>query len=76
MSRCERTWDLEVHHKRVDGGNGLNNAMVLCRTCHKNTSSWCDPNHRSPEPFSDSIKKQALERAGNRCECEKGTCCL
>ncbi len=76
MSRCKRTWGLEVHHKRVDGGNGLDNAMVLCQKCHANTSSYGDSNHKSPEPFSQEIKEKALKRAGNQCECTKGTCCL
>ena len=30
MSQCTRTNNLEVHHKRRDGGNGLDNAEVLC----------------------------------------------
>lgn len=76
MSRCSRTWGLEVHHKRVDGGNGLDNAMVLCHPCHVNTSSYGDTGHNSPEPFTETTKKLALARAGNQCECQKGTCCL
>ena len=75
MTRCTRTWDLEVHHKRVDGGNDLDNAMVLCQKCHKNTSSYGDPNHKSPPPFTEFTKMRAFIRAGNRCECDKGTCC-
>lgn len=75
-SRCFNTRNLEVHHKRVDGGNGLDNAMVLCHKCHVNTHSYGDSNHKSPEPFSEETKKAALKRAGNRCECTKGTCCL
>ncbi len=76
MSRCARTYGLEVHHKRVDGGNGLDNAMVLCHQCHVNTSSYGDSNHISPEPFTATTKILALARAGNRCECTKGTCCM
>jgi len=30
MARCTRKRGLEVHHKRRDGGNDLNNAEVLC----------------------------------------------
>jgi len=76
MSRCNRTRDLEVHHKRIDGGNGLDNAMVLCHQCHVNTCSYGDSNHKSPEPFTATTKILALARAGYRCECEKGECCL
>lgn len=76
MSRCKRNFDLEVHHKRINGGNGLDNAMVLCHQCHVNTSSYGNSNHESPEPFTLTTKIQALLRAGYRCECEKGECCL
>ncbi len=76
MSRCTRTWDLEVHHIRIDGGDGLDNARVLCKKCHQNTSTYCDPNHKSPPAFNQETKDKALKRAGHRCECTKGTCCL
>lgn len=76
MTRCRRTNNLEVHHKRIDGGNGLDNAMVLCHTCHVNTSSYGDSTHSSPPAFSEEVKEKAKERAGYRCECEKGDCCL
>ena len=76
MSRCCRTWDLEVHHKRIDGGNGEDNAMVLCHKCHLNTCTYGDQNHKSPPPFTQEVKDKALRRAGYRCECEKQTCCL
>lgn len=74
-SRCFNTKDLEVHHKRIDGGNNLDNAMVLCHRCHVNTDSYGDSNHKSPPAFSETTKILALARAGNRCECTKGTCC-
>lgn len=76
MSRCKRIWGLEVHHKKVNGGNKLDNAQVLCQKCHENTSSYGDSDHKSPEPFTDKVKEEALKRAGNRCECEKDPCCL
>lgn len=75
MARCIRTWGLQVHHKRVEGGNSLDNAMVLCEKCHYNTSTYGDSNHKSPPPFSQDTKDAALKRAGNRCECTKGDCC-
>ena len=76
MKKCIRTSKLEVHHKRTNGGNGLDNAQVLCQKCHENTSSYGDPDHRSPPPFSEATKESALKNAGNRCECTKETCCL
>lgn len=76
MSRCFVKSGLEVHHKRRDGGNDLNNAEVLCQRCHKATSTYGTPG-KSPEPFSQTTKYEALKRAGNRCECERtGGCHL
>jgi hypothetical protein len=74
MSRCTATRGLEVHHIRIDGGNGLNNAQVLCQVCHENTSSYGSPGHNPPPDFSDATKKAARERAGNRCQCTKEHC--
>jgi 5-methylcytosine-specific restriction endonuclease McrA len=70
MARCNRTWGLEVHHKRRDGGNGIDNAEVLCKECHAATSTY-GITGKSPEPFSQETKDKALKRAGNRCECTK-----
>jgi 5-methylcytosine-specific restriction endonuclease McrA len=74
MSRCTKTSNLEVHHKRIDGGNGLDNAQVLCQPCHVNTSTYGSTTHVSPPDFSQTIKDAALRRAGNRCECQKLNC--
>lgn len=68
MSRCTRTYGLEVHHKRRDGGNGIENAMVLCQKCHAATSTYGTPG-TSPDPFPPSVKEAALRRAGYQCEC-------
>jgi 5-methylcytosine-specific restriction endonuclease McrA len=73
MSRCNITQELEVHHKRRDGGNDIENAEVLCQSCHENTSTY-GVEGKSPPAFSDETKKEALKRAGNRCECEKEGC--
>lgn len=70
MARCTRTRELEVHHKRRDGGNSLANAEVLCKKCHAATSSYGTPG-QSPPPFSDQTKLAARIRAGNRCECTR-----
>ncbi len=71
MSRCTRKQNLEVHHKRRDGGNGLNNAEVLCHTCHVATSTYGPTGFQSPPPFSQATKAAAIARAGNRCECTR-----
>ena len=70
MARCTRTSGLEVHHRRSDGGNGLDNAQVLCQSCHEATPSYGDPGP-SPAPFSDETKRRARERAGSQCECTR-----
>jgi len=73
MSRCINTENLEVHHKRRDGGNGIENAQVLCQSCHENTSTY-GMEGKSPPEFSTKTKEGALLRAENRCECEKEGC--
>ena len=71
--RCTSKKDLEVHHKRRDGGNDLNNAKVLCHECHVTTSTY-GTDGKSPEPFSEITKQLAKVIAGNQCECNKVTC--
>ena len=73
MPRCDKTTGLEVHHKRRDGGNELNNAEVLCQECHENTGTYGTPGG-SPLDFSEETKKDALRRADNQCECIKDNC--
>ena len=73
MARCKNTRNLEVHHKRRDGGNELDNAEVLCSDCHANTSTYGTPG-KSPEPFSQDTKNKALKRAGYQCECTRTIC--
>ena len=70
MARCTKKSNLDVHHKRKDGGNGLENAEVLCEACHMATYSFGTHNP-SPLPFLRETKEKALERAGNQCECTK-----
>ncbi len=70
MARCTRTTGLEVHHRRRDGGNGLDNAEVLCGPCHEATSTFGQPG-TSPPPFSEETKRRARERVGNQCECTR-----
>jgi len=74
VSRCTETRTLEVHHIRIDGGNGKDNARVLCQNCHENTSSYGSSGHKSPPEFSEATKTEAKIRAGNRCECTKDNC--
>lgn len=70
MARCTRTWGLEVHHIRRDGGNSIENAEVLCQSCHKATSTYGVVGS-SPPPFDQSTKDRALRAAGNRCQCTR-----
>ena len=72
-SRCNSTSNLEVHHKRRDGGNDIGNAEVLCSNCHVNTLTYGTPG-KSPAPFTEEIKKQALKNADNKCECRRESC--
>ena len=73
MNRCNSIGELFVHHKRRDGGNDIDNAEVLCHTCHVNTSSY-GIEGKSPPEFSEETKIAAKERAGHRCECERVGC--
>ena len=73
MARCISTRNLEIHHIRRDGGNGIENAKVLCQSCHTNTSTYGDPG-KSPPAFTQETKDAALRRAGQRCECDKANC--
>jgi 5-methylcytosine-specific restriction endonuclease McrA len=68
MARCARTTDLEVHHKRRDGGNRLDNAAVLCQKCHAATSTYGAPG-ASPPDFDEATKQAARRQAGNQCQC-------
>lgn len=70
MPRCTRTTNISVHHKRRDGDNSIDNAEVLCQTCHEDTSSYGTPG-TSPPDFSQETKDQALENAGYQCECTR-----
>ena len=61
MARCTKKTGLEVHHKRRDGGNGLDNAEVLCQKCHEATSTYAAPG-KSPPPFDQATKDGALKQ--------------
>ena len=74
MSRCTKIRNLEVHHKRRDGGDKLANAEVLCKDCHAATATYGSPG-TSPPPFSSLTKLLALKRADSRCECIKVADC-
>jgi 5-methylcytosine-specific restriction endonuclease McrA len=73
MGRCNATENLEVHHIRRDRGNDLENAKVLCHRCHENTDTY-GRHGENPPDFSEETRRIALERAGNRCECERVFC--
>lgn len=74
MGRCTRTTNLEVHHKRRDAGNGLDNAQVLCQKCHAATETFGTPG-KVPPDFDEATKQAAFKRAGYQCECTRtGPC--
>ncbi len=68
MARCRRKEGLEVHHKRRDGGNASDNAIVLCRPCHENTATYGAPG-ASPPPFSVETRLMAFHQAEFLCQC-------
>ncbi len=70
MARCTHTRDLEVHHIRRDGGNGIDNAEVLCPPCHQATRTYGEQGP-TPPPFDEATKQAALKRAGNQCQCTR-----
>ena len=68
MARCQRTEQLLVHHKRRDGGNDLDNAVVLCQACCENAPNCGAPGASSP-PFSHETRLRAYHWARYQCEC-------
>lgn len=74
MVRCWRSDDVDVHHKGLFGGNGLDNAEVLCKRCHSATPAFGDPGN-GLLPFGRDTMEKALVRAGYQCECVRtGDC--
>jgi hypothetical protein len=73
MSRCTLTENLRVYYKEIDGGKGIDNAQVLCHRCNANTPRG-DTGEKGSLIFSNETEKEALKRAGNRCECERDDC--
>jgi hypothetical protein len=73
MSRCIATEELEVHHKDRNDGNDIDNAQVLCHSCHEKTGTY-GKEGKSPPDFSEKTRQEALDRAGHRCECEIDDC--
>lgn len=74
MSRCKRTYGLDVHHRRPNKGNHLSNAVVLCRACYEGTPFHGDPAVH-PEPFHEATRELALRLAGHRCQCKSTRGC-
>ncbi|MDD5185793.1 MAG: hypothetical protein PHS84_11090 [Paludibacter sp.] len=68
MIRCIKTTNLEVHYKRTDGGNDIENAVVLCQQCYANNNGNT-MHEKTATSFPQSIKNMAFERANRRCEC-------
>jgi 5-methylcytosine-specific restriction endonuclease McrA len=74
MPRCAVRSNLGIHHIRRDGGNGLENAEVLCQKCHKATATFPVPG-KSPVPFDQETKVKALRQAGGQCQCARTSDC-
>jgi hypothetical protein len=74
MARCTRTQNLEVHHRSQTGGNGIDNAKVLCQRCHQITLTHGPPG-QSPPDFDEATKQRAIKNAWNRCECTSSAGC-
>lgn len=68
MARCKRTWGLEVHHIRRDGGNDIANARVLCQECYDWTQTY-GMSGRTSADFDEDTKERARGRADGRCQC-------
>jgi hypothetical protein len=60
--RCTKTTNLEIHHIRRDGGNGLDNARVLCQKCHEATHSYGMPGKSSTD-FDQDTKDKAKKKS-------------
>jgi 5-methylcytosine-specific restriction endonuclease McrA len=73
MGRCYSQYGLEVHPIRQDGGDGLDNAEVLCARCHLAASTSGDPGGRPPD-LEEATRTVARLLAGNKCQCTRATC--
>lgn len=72
MTRCIKTTNLEVYYIRTEGGNDVDNAVVLCQRCHFNTNG--NATHpKVPTSFPPNVVEKAIRRAKNRCECTSDT---
>ena len=74
MPQCGRTENLKVHYKRKNGGNELDNAIVLCDKCYKATLSNSEMDDEL-EFFTETTKMLALVLAHYRCECTSNSGC-
>ena len=73
MGRCARINNLDIYHKKMDGDNVQENAVVLCKKCYEK-SRYNKDSVSSPPPFSLLTKIYAKILDEYRCECrsEKG----
>ena len=74
MPQCSRTENLKVYHKRINGSNELDNAIVLCDECRKASISDKEPDDE-PAPFTETTKMLAMVLAHYRCECTRNNGC-
>ena len=74
MARCTGIGNLEVHYKKLDGGAGLDNTIVLCRKCLLAVLQD-SPEEINLPVFDEMVRLQAMSRAGYQCECERTNGC-
>jgi len=74
MGRCVIDKNLIVTFKHIDGGNDINNSIVLCERCNMNMELNGLISAKNLPLFSEKTKKAAFVRAENYCECIKEEC--
>lgn len=74
MARCTGIGNLEIHYKKLNGGSGVDNTILLCQKC-LSAELLNSPRVVNPPEFDEMVKIQALSRAGYQCECNRTNGC-
>jgi hypothetical protein len=74
MARCRGIGNLEIHYKKLNGGSGLDNSIILCRKC-LSALLLGSPQVVDTPVFDELVRIQALSRSRYRCECERTDGC-
>ena len=75
MPQCNRTKNLKVYLKRKNGGNELDNAIVMCDECYKAFIYGGENSEDESNQFSETTKMLAMVLAHYRCECTSSNGC-